>query len=109
MLEDIFGSQSRPGKEPPPSNLLFHARIADELMRGFPSLECLATHATSTNSVIPSLVATLQWLLWVGGTQLPTAFYEAELDYIGKHMFHRRDEGPGEPMTGKHHHEWKPA
>jgi 6-phosphogluconate dehydrogenase len=41
---------------------------------------------------------------------LPTDFYEAELDFFGKHMFDVKGEkGTGEPTEGKHHFEWKPA
>lgn len=47
--------------------------------------------------------------------ELPTQFYEAELDYFGKHMFDskkkdgRKDKEGGEPETGSRHFEWKKA
>lgn len=41
---------------------------------------------------------------------LPTQFYEAELDYFGSHMYDKKGEDPeGKPETGKYHYEWKPA
>ena len=61
------------------------------------------------NAVIPSLSATLEFVKYSGNTVLPTQFYEAELDYFGKHMFDVKGEPAGEPVTGKHHFEWKPA
>lgn len=46
----------------------------------------------------------------VSYADLPTQFYEAELDFFGAHMYDRKgEEGTGEPTEGKHHFEWKPA
>jgi 6-phosphogluconate dehydrogenase len=63
------------------------------------------------NCVIPSMSATLEWLKYSGNLELPTQFYEAELDYFGKHMYDSKsqDTGPDLPMTGKRHFEWKRA
>lgn len=63
------------------------------------------------NAVVPSMSATLEYLKYMGNLELPTQFYEAELDYFGKHMYDSKteDKGPGLPMTGKHHYEWKKA
>lgn len=36
------------------------------------------------NAVVPSMSATLEWLKYMGNLELPTQFYEAELDYFGK-------------------------
>ena len=36
-------------------------------------------------------------------------FYEAQLDFFGKHMFDLKSEPVGEPETGHHHYEWRPA
>ena len=40
---------------------------------------------------------------------MPTSFMEAQLDFFGEHMFDLKSEGPGKPVTGPHHFEWKPA
>jgi 6-phosphogluconate dehydrogenase len=66
---------------------------------------------TEINAVIPSMSATLEYLKYMGNLDLPTQFYEAELDYFGKHMYDSKslDKGPGEPKTGTHHFEWKKA
>lgn len=53
--------------------------------------------------------ATLEYLKYCGNLELPTQFYEAELDYFGKHMFDMKGEPAGKPVTGKHHFEWKPV
>lgn len=60
---------------------------------------------------MPSMSATLDWLKYMGNLKLPTQFYEAELDYFGKHMFDSKsdDVDPGVPQTGKRHFEWKKA
>ena len=43
-------------------------------------------------------------------TDLPTNFYEAQLDYFGSHMYDKRGEDEaGTPGEGKYHFEWKPA
>ena len=43
-------------------------------------------------------------------TDLPTSFYEAQLDYFGNHMYDRKDDDPeGLPVEGKYSFEWKPA
>lgn len=62
-----------------------------------------------TNAIIPSLSASLEYLKYSVNTTLPTQFYEAQLDYFGKHMFDLKSEPAGEPVTGKHHFEWKLA
>ena len=66
---------------------------------------------TIGNAVIPALSATLEYLKYEGNVNLPTQFYEAELDYFGKHMYDSKklDQDPGLPETGKRHYEWKPA
>ena len=57
----------------------------------------------------PTISATLEFLKFSTNTILPTHFYEAQLDYFGKHMFGFKSEPAGVPETGKHHFEWKPA
>ncbi|KAI9869579.1 MAG: hypothetical protein M1830_005335 [Pleopsidium flavum] len=105
MLEQIWNVR---GKEEN-RNLLYEKRIAQELKDGFPSLRRVVTKSVEANAVIPSLSATLEYLKFSENTRLPTQFYEAELDYFGKHMFDLKSEPAGEPVTGKHHFEWKPA
>lgn len=87
----------------------------DELKAGFEPLKKIVAKGTEHNSIMPSMSATLEWLKYMGNLNLPTQFYEAELDYFGKHMYDSKsqdtdvDDEKIEPHTGKRHTEWKPA
>lgn len=89
--------------------MLYNEKLVEELKRGFEPLKRIVVKATEADAVIPSLSATLEYLKYSGNLDLPTQFYEAELDYFGKHMFDKKGEGDGLPIKGKHHFEWKPA
>lgn len=109
ILSAIFHpSSTAPHKN---HNLLFEPTIVSELKAGFEPLKRTVLRATEANAVIPSMSATLEYLKYSGNLELPTQFYEAELDYFGKHMYDSKhlDKGPEKPETGKHHFEWKPA
>ncbi|KAL9047779.1 MAG: hypothetical protein Q9162_007952 [Coniocarpon cinnabarinum] len=83
--------------------------IVDELRKCYQSLKQVVVLATENDYVVPALSATLEWLKYSSIPQdLPTQFQEAQLDYFGKHMFDLRSDGPGEPVTGARHFEWKP-
>ncbi|KAL3417734.1 6-phosphogluconate decarboxylating [Phlyctema vagabunda] len=105
LLESIY---AEPRKD---HNLLYEDKIAAELKKGFEALKRIVLRTTDANAVLPSLSASLEYLKYAANTDLPTAFYEAEMDYFGKHMYDSKslDHGPGKPETGKHHFEWKPA
>ncbi|KAI9742334.1 MAG: hypothetical protein M1818_003867 [Claussenomyces sp. TS43310] len=106
LLESIFrGPHGRDSDR----NLLYEPAVAEELKRSFPSLRRMVLRGVESNAVIPSISATLEYLKYSGNLQLPTQFYEAELDYFGKHMYDKKGEGPGKPETGSHHFEWKKA
>jgi len=77
-------------------NLLYDHNIAEELKTGFPRLKKVVLKATEANAVIPSISATLEYLKYCGNLDLPPQFYEAELDYFGKHKYDKKGEGPGE-------------
>ena len=104
MLESIFTDTGNRDRD-----LLHNHMIAKELKGNFAALKEIVTMGVKTNSIIPSLSATLEYLKYSVNTVLPTQFYEAQLDYFGKHMFDLKSEPAGEPVTGKHHFEWKPA
>ena len=80
-----------------------------ELKSNFSALKRVVAMGVETSAIIPSMSATLEFLKFSVNTILPTQFYEAQLDYFGKHMFDLKSEPAGEPVTGKHHFEWKPA
>jgi 6-phosphogluconate dehydrogenase len=93
-------------------NLIFSPRVAEDVRKCFPALRRVVAKAVETDQVVPAISASLEYFKVVTGTDLPTAFYEAELDYFGSHMFDKRgdtDEQVKKPMEGKHHFEWKPA
>ena len=104
MLEEIFKQQGSVDRD-----LLHHHRVTEEISNNFVSLKKVVTKGIETNSIIPSISATLEFLKFSTNTILPTQFYEAQMDYFGKHMFDLKSEPAGEPVTGKHHFEWKPA
>lgn len=91
-------------------NPLYHPSIANELKKGYASLKAVVERGVQSDQIIPALSATLEYLKYQTSTDLPTSFYEAELDYFGKHMYDKKGDDPnGRPVTGKHHFEWKPA
>ncbi|KAH9862420.1 hypothetical protein J1614_011075 [Plenodomus biglobosus] len=96
----------------PDLNLNFSPRVASDVRSCFPALRRVVVKAAETNQVVPAMGATLEYFKISTGTDLPTAFYEAELDYFGSHMFDKKGEAEPrvkKPMEGKHHFEWKPA
>jgi 6-phosphogluconate dehydrogenase len=93
-------------------NLNFSSRVAEDVRKCVPALRRVVAKAVETDQVVPAISATLEYFKVASGTDLPTAFYEAELDYFGSHMFDKRgdtDDNVKKPMEGKHHFEWKPA
>lgn len=104
LLEGIFSGGSDVDRD-----LLHHHAITQEITENYQSLKRVVARGVESNSVIPSISATLEYLKFSTNTILPTQFYEAQLDYFGKHMFDLKSEPAGEPRTGKHHFEWKPA
>lgn len=104
LLEDVFTNPTDTDRD-----LLHNERIAKELSTNFPALKHVVAMGVQTNAIIPSLSASLEYLKYSVNTILPTQFYEAQLDFFGKHMFDLKSEPAGEPETGHHHYEWKAA
>ncbi|KAL6704687.1 hypothetical protein ACN47E_007969 [Coniothyrium glycines] len=93
-------------------NLNFSTRVAKDVRNTFPALRKVVAKAVETDQVAPALSTTLEYFKIVTGINLPTSFYEAELDYFGHHMFDKRgdtDKQVKKPMQGKHHFEWQPV
>ncbi|KAJ4368702.1 hypothetical protein N0V86_009611 [Didymella sp. IMI 355093] len=93
-------------------NLNFSSVVARDIKKTFPALRRIIAKAVETDQVVPALSASLEYFKVSTGTDLPTSFYEAELDYFGSHMFDKKGDQDAEvkkPMEGKHHFEWKPA
>jgi 6-phosphogluconate dehydrogenase len=93
-------------------NLNHSACVAKDIKNCFPALRRVVAKSVETDQVTPAISATLDYFKVVSGVDLPTSFYEAELDYFGSHMFDKKgDQDPQvkKPMEGKHHFEWKAA
>jgi 6-phosphogluconate dehydrogenase len=91
-------------------NPLYEPAVADEFKKGLPSLKKVCLKAMEGDHNIPALSASLEWLKIMTSVDLPTSFYEAQLDYFGNHMFDKRGDDPeGLAVTGKHSYEWKSA
>ncbi|KAF2090047.1 6-phosphogluconate dehydrogenase C-terminal domain-like protein [Saccharata proteae CBS 121410] len=91
-------------------NLLFQKSIMAELKDRFQQLRKVVVKAVEKDHVVPAMSATLEYVKYQVNTELPTSFYEAQLDYFGAHMYDRKgEEGTGAPTEGKYHYEWKPA
>jgi 6-phosphogluconate dehydrogenase len=97
-------------RNPADVNLLYDPKTMRDVRNCYPSLRRVVAKGVECDQVVPALSATLEYFKVVTGTDLPTSFYEAELDYFGSHMFDKKGEkGVKGPMEGKHHFEWKPA
>lgn len=94
-------------------NLNLSPRVAEDVKKCYPALRRVVAKVVETDQVAPAISTTLEYFKVVTGTDLPTSFYEAELDYFGSHMFDEKSERDNKdvqkPMEGKHHFEWKPA
>lgn len=93
-------------------NLNFSSRVAEDVKKIFPALRRVVAKSVETDQLVPAISATLEYFKIASGTDLPTSFYEAELDYFGSHMFDKKgdtDLNVKKPDEGKHHFEWKPA
>lgn len=104
MLDGVYKSD-RVDKH----NLLAHPTIAGELGKTMASFRELVVDAVRLDAYVPALSASLEYLKYSVSTDLPTSFQEAQLDFFGNHMYDLKSEGPGDPVMGKHHHEWRPA
>ena len=104
ILEDHFINEGQTDVD-----VLHWGRMAQEMKWMFGSLKSVVGLGIELNAIVPSLSATLDYMKVMTAMQLPTQFYEAQLDYFGKHMFDLKSEGAGEPATGSHHFEWQPA
>ncbi|KAF2168464.1 hypothetical protein M409DRAFT_65435 [Zasmidium cellare ATCC 36951] len=91
-------------------NPLYAAEIAAEVKRNYAPLKRVVAKGVEADHVVPALGATLEWVKQMVSVDLPTSFYEAELDYFGRHMYDRKGEDEaGRPEMGRFHYEWKPA
>ncbi|KAJ9644209.1 hypothetical protein H2204_001560 [Knufia peltigerae] len=104
VLDSVHTREDHDGE-----NLLANGEIAEELTKSLPSLKKVVLKSVEVDTYVPSLSATLEYCKYSSSTMLPTQFMEAELDYFGEHNYETWDEGPGKPVKGPHHFEWKRA
>lgn len=76
--------------------------ICDELSKTFEPLKETVKLAIDTNSVIPSLSASFEYIKTVAMDD-PTNFEEAQLDAFGDHCFSFISDKAGAPAKGAHH------
>lgn len=93
-------------------NIKLIDEVAAKLNEHLDALKLVVLTATESDSHIPSLSASLEYLKYEGSKHLPTQFMEAELDFFGAHNYDRpgvEGEDPGKVAKGAHHYEWRPA
>lgn len=76
--------------------------ICKELFKTFEALKDIVKLAIDTNSIIPSLSASLEYIKAVAMDD-PTNFEEAQLDAFGDHCFSFISDNVGAPQKGAHH------
>ncbi|KAJ5168642.1 6-phosphogluconate dehydrogenase decarboxylating [Penicillium canariense] len=93
-------------------NMKFIDEVALELNNNFSALKSIVLEGIVSDQYMPALTATLEYLKYEGGMNLPTKFMEAQMDYFGAHSYNKPGipgEDPGPVRKGPHHYEWKPA
>lgn len=109
-IADMFEPELKDRKHM--SNMKLIDRVAQELKKNQLALKHIVLKGIEKDHYVPALSATLEYIKYIGGTELPTQFMEAEMDYFGAHSYDKRgdpNEDPGKTAKGHHHYEWKPA
>lgn len=88
-LSDLLEASCAGGSDAP---LLCKAMIADEVKKYWPSLKSVVLEGIKADAHLPCLGATLEYLKYIGNTDLPTSFTEAQLDSFGAHGFDLKSE-----------------
>lgn len=85
----------------PHAHLLCKPQIADEIKRCWPSLKEIVIQSIKVDARVPCLGATLEYLKYIGGVDLPTSFTEAQLDSFGAHGYDLKSEAVRHLLKGK--------
>jgi 6-phosphogluconate dehydrogenase len=104
LLEGVY---RRPDHDA--EDLLSNDEVGHELASQYQAAKDVVLKALAADAFVPATSQTLEWYKYTTSTHLPTQFMEAQLDYFGQHMYDTKDDPVGEPKSGKHHFEWKPA
>lgn len=87
--------------EGPHVHLLCKPQIAEEVKKYRSSLKKIVLEGIEADAHIPCLSATMEYLKYIGGTDLPTSFTEAQLDSFGAHGYDLKTEPVRHLMKGK--------
>ncbi|KAL4804314.1 nucleoside phosphorylase domain-containing protein [Aspergillus unguis] len=68
-------------------NMKYIDKVSQELNKTYTSLKEIVIASTDSDHYIPAISATLEYLKYTGGTNLPTKFMEAEMDFFGAHSY----------------------
>lgn len=93
-------------------NMKLIDQVAQDLHKSYSSLKEICIAAIDSDHHIPAISSTLEYLKYVGSTNLPTKFMEAQMDLFGAHGYNLPGvpgEDPGPVGKGAHHYEWRPA
>jgi 6-phosphogluconate dehydrogenase len=83
--------------------------IANEVKKFWPSLKTIVLQGLKADAHLPCLSSTLEYLKYIGGTDLPTCFTEAQLDSFGAHGYDLKSEPVRHLEKGNYHEEWTGA
>lgn len=76
-------------------------QISAEVKKYWPSLKDIVMKGIHADAHVPCLSATLEYLKYIGGTDLPTCFMEAQLDSFGAHGYDLKAEPARNLLKGK--------
>lgn len=83
-LSDLLEASYAPDADLHP---LCRPLIAAEVKKYWPSLKTIVLDGLKADAHLPCLSSTLEYLKYMGNTDLPTSFTEAQLDSFGAHGF----------------------
>lgn len=98
FLSDLLEASYASGSDVHP---LCRSQIAAEVKKYWSSLKIIVLDGLRVDAHLPCLSATLEYLKYIGGTDLPTSFTEAQLDSFGAHGFDLKSEPVRHLLKGK--------
>jgi 6-phosphogluconate dehydrogenase len=82
-------------------HLLCKPKIAEEVQRHRSALKKIVLQGIELDAHVPCLSATLEYLKYIGGVDLPTSFTQAQLDCFGAHCYDLKSEPVRHLMKGE--------
>lgn len=111
-IADMFQPLLKESQNKQLINMKFLDPVAREFQQSYHAIKDVVVAGVRVDHYLPAISSTLEYMKYVGGTNLPTKFMEAEMDYFGAHSYNKPGvpgEDPGRTAKGRHHYEWKPA